>query len=137
MLITQKRNCNRFTQALIVIENLRIKNMSASAKGTQDNPGKNVKQKTGLIKAILDQGWGMFRIMLEYKQQWRGGRLLTVPPQYTSRLCPQCGYFHADNRKTQATFNCLLCGFTGHADWVAAVNVLAAGHAVSACGEAT
>lgn len=122
-------------QALVVLEDLKVVNMSASAKGTVEQPGKNVRQKAGLNKAILDQGWSEFRRMLEYKQLWRGGLTLAVPPQHTSQKCPVCGFVHADNRKSQAVFRCINCGYTANADHVAAMNILAAGHAALACGE--
>jgi Transposase and inactivated derivatives len=62
--------------------------------------------------------------------------LIAVPPQNTSRTCPACGHIAADNRKTQAKFACVSCGFEEHADLVGAINILAAGHAVLACGGA-
>jgi putative transposase len=121
------------SHAMIVLEDLKISNMSKSAKGTLDNPGRQVKQKSGLNKAILDQGWGEFRRQLEYKQQWRGGIVLAVPPQYTSQTCPCCAYVSKENRKTQAGFLCIDCGYQEHADLVAALNILRAGHARLAC----
>ncbi len=63
--------------------------MSSSAKGTVENPGKNVKQKSGLNRAILDQGWGEFIRQLEYKLTWNGGQLIQVNPRNTSRKCPK------------------------------------------------
>ena len=75
--------------AVICIENLQVKNMSRSARGTVEEPGSNVAAKSGLNKAILDQGWGTFRRMLEYKQLWRGGEVIAVPPRYTSQECPK------------------------------------------------
>ncbi|MGO9612095.1 MAG: RNA-guided endonuclease InsQ/TnpB family protein [Dissulfurispiraceae bacterium] len=122
-------------QAMVVLEDLKVVNMSASAKGTVEEPGTQVKQKSGLNKAILDQGWAEFRRMLEYKQHWRGGLTLAVPPQHTSQKCPVCDFVHADNRKSQAVFRCINCGYTANADHVAAINILAAGHAVLARGE--
>ena len=62
------------SHAVIVVEDLRIKCMTKSAKGDRENPGSRVKQKSGLNRAILDQGWGMFRAFLEYKQHWLGAR---------------------------------------------------------------
>lgn len=121
--------------ALIVIEDLQISNMTKSAKGTLANPGKNVSAKSGLNKSILDQGWGMFRQFLEYKQFWNGGLLVAVNPQYTSQTCPICGFVSKDNRKTQSKFKCLKCGHVGNADVVAARNILAAGQSVLACRE--
>ena len=121
--------------ALVCIEDLQIKNMSTSAKGTADKPGTKVKQKSGLNRAILDQGWGEFRRQLGYKVPWHGGQLIAVPPHYTSQTCPCCGHVAKDNRQTQSMFVCVLCGYTNHADVVGAINILAAGHAVLACGE--
>lgn len=121
--------------AVVVLEDLRVRNMSASAKGTAEQPGRNVRAKAGLNKAILDQGWFEFRRQLEYKQAWRGGMVLTIDPRNTSRTCPACGHVSADNRQSQALFACVSCGFHGNADLVAANNILAAGLAVSACGE--
>lgn len=113
--------------ALICIEDLRVKKMSASAAGTTDQPGRNVKQKAGLNKAILDQGWGEFRRQLEYKALWAGGLLIAVPPQYTSQTCPACGHVSKDNRTTQERFACVSCRYENHADVVGAINVLSRG----------
>lgn len=121
--------------AIIVLEDLRIRNMSKSAKGTVEAPGRKVRAKAGLNKAILDQGWFEFRRQLEYKQAWRGGTVVAIPAHYTSQTCPTCGSVSKDNRKSQAKFACVECGFSGNADLVAANNILAAGLAVSACGE--
>ncbi|MGN6317005.1 RNA-guided endonuclease InsQ/TnpB family protein [Trinickia sp.] len=121
--------------AMIVVEDLQVRNMSRSAKGCTNAPGRNVRAKSGLNKAILDQGWGEFRRQLEYKSAWRGGYFVAVPPRNTSRMCPHCGHISAENRKTQALFACITCGHTANADHVGALNVLAAGHAVLACGE--
>lgn len=121
--------------AVVVLEDLQIKNMSASARGTKEQPGRNINQKRGLNRSILDQGWSEFRRQLDYKQQWNGGRVLAVPPRNTSRTCPECGHVSGDNRTTQARFLCVACGHRDNADRVAAINILAAGHAVTACGE--
>ncbi|MFP4080869.1 MAG: RNA-guided endonuclease InsQ/TnpB family protein, partial [Ectothiorhodospira sp.] len=120
--------------AAVVIEDLQVRNMSRSAAGTVDQPGRNVRAKSGLNRAIRDQGWFEFRRQLEYKQAWRGGMVIAVPPHHTSRKCPACGHVDKANRKTQARFECVRCGHTAHADVNAAVNILAAGHAVMACG---
>jgi putative transposase len=120
--------------AMIAVEDLKVRNMTRSASGTTDQPGRNVRAKSGLNKAILDQGWGEFRRQLEYKTAWRGGYFVAVPPHNTSRTCPGCRHISADNRKTQALFACVECGHTANADHVGALNVLAAGHAVIACG---
>jgi putative transposase len=71
--------------------------------------------------------------MLEYKQVWRGGSVIAVPAMYTSQTCLDCGHRCKDNRKTQAGFACVECGFAANADYVGAVNILRAGHARLAC----
>jgi putative transposase len=121
--------------ALVVIEDLKIRNMSGSAKGTLAEPGKNVKAKIGLNRSILDQGWGEFRRQLDYKLTWNGGQLIAVPAHNTSRTCPACGHVSRENRKTQAKFACVSCGYSGNADHVGAINILARGHRVTACGQ--
>lgn len=121
--------------AIVCIEDLKVKNMSKSANGTIEKPGRNVKTKSRLNRLILDQGWFEFRRQLEYKELWQGGSVLAVPGRNTSRKCPVCNHISPDNRKTQAIFICVICGYENNADIVAAINVLAAGHAVLACGE--
>ena len=121
--------------AMVCIEDLQVRNMSRSAKGSAEQPGKNVRAKAGLNKAILDQGWFEFRRQLEYKLEWAGGMLVAVPAHHTSRSCPDCGHVDAVNRPSQAVFRCVACGHEGHADHVGAINILARGHRVAACGE--
>jgi putative transposase len=104
------------SHAMVCIEDLQVRNMSKSAAGTADAPGKNVRAKSALNKAILDQGWYEFRCMLEYKLAWKGGRLIVVPPQNPSRTCPCCGHVSSDNRQTQAWFECVACGYENNAD---------------------
>ena len=122
--------------AIIVVEDLQVSNMTRSAKGTVEAPGKNVAQKSGLNKAILDQGWGMFHTFLEYKQVWRGGEVIAVAPPYTSQKGAECGHVSPENRPSQAVFSCVACGHTDHADVNAARNILAAGlvERLNACG---
>ncbi len=121
--------------AMVCIEDLQVRNMSKSAAGTTEKPGKQVRAKSGLNKAILDQGWAEFRRQLDYKLAWNGGHLVAVPPQNTSRTCPACGHVSAANRQTQARFECVECGFEDNADVVGAINVLRAGHARLACAD--
>ena len=123
--------------AMIVVEDLKVRNMSKSAKGDISRPSRNVKAKSGLNKSILDQGWGMFVQMLEYKQCWSGGEVLKVNPKYTSQTCPSCGHVSKNNRLTQSRFECVECGYSENADLVGALNVLARGHRVLACGVET
>jgi len=117
--------------AIYVLEDLKIKNMTASAKGDEDQPGKNVSQKSGLNRSILDQGLSMFKTQLVYKLKERGGMVLFVPAHYTSQKCSCCGHTERLNRKGEK-FHCLSCNYTDHADVNAAKNILAAGHAVLA-----
>ncbi|WP_018405014.1 RNA-guided endonuclease InsQ/TnpB family protein [Marinobacter gelidimuriae] len=119
--------------AMVVIEDLKVTNMSKSASGTLEAPGRSVKAKSGLNKSILDQGWGEFRRQLEYKQAWLGGEVFAVNPRNTSRTCPACGHISAENRKTQSQFDCVECGYAENADLNAAINILRAGHARLAC----
>ncbi len=113
--------------AVIVVEDLQVAHMSKSAKGTLEEPGRNVKAKSGLNKAILDQGWGMFRRLLTYKQAWRGGEVIAVNPRYTSQRCAVCGHVSAKHRVQQVLFSCQTCGHSYHADVNAARNILALG----------
>lgn len=113
--------------AVIVIEDLKVRNMTKSARGTVEEPGRRVRQKSGLNKAILDQGWAEFRRQLTYKAEWFGVQLVVVAPHYTSQTCPACGHVSAENCKTQAKFACVACGHSEHADTVGAKNILRKG----------
>lgn len=119
--------------AVVFVEDLRILNMSRSAKGTFDDPGRNVKAKAGLNRSILDQSWGCFRNQLEYKLAWLGGEIRGVDPKYTSQKCPRCHKTDSRNRRTQSEFVCQNCSYENNADVVGAMNILAAGLAVMAC----
>jgi len=123
------------SHAVVYIGDLRVRNMSASARGDLESPGKNVKAKSGLNKAILDQGWGEFVRQLEYKTKWQAGKLVLVSERYTSQTCSSCGYRDAANRKTQANFECLDCGYKENADINGAKNILTVGQTGIACGE--
>jgi IS605 OrfB family transposase len=120
-------------QAKVFVEELQIRNMSASAMGTVENPGRRVKAKSGLNKSILDQGWFEFRRQLDYKLFWRGGMLAEVNPRYTSQRCSSCGHTAKENRVSQATFKCLVCGHEENADVNAAKNILTVGQTGMAC----
>lgn len=113
--------------AVVVVEDLKVSNMSRSASGTIEQPGQRVAQKKGLNKSILDQGWSMFRNMLEYKQTGAGGMVIVIPPQYTSQTCAECGGIDSRSRPTQELFSCIHCGHTDNADVNAARNILAVG----------
>lgn len=121
--------------ALIIVEDLKIANMTKSAKGNSQKHGKNVKAKSGLNKSILHQSWGELVRQIEYKLEWLGGELIKVDPKYTSQKCNKCGHIEKGNRKSQAHFECKSCGHIDNADINASKNILAAGLAVLARGE--
>ena len=113
-----------------------MRNMTASAAGTVAEPGRRVRQKAGLNRAILAQAFAEFRRQLTYKAAWSGARLVAVSPRLTSQRCSRCGQTAADNRLSQAVFRCVACGHGDNADHNAAINILAAGIAASAQGGA-
>jgi putative transposase len=115
---------------LIRVEDLQIANMTRSAKGTWENPGRNVRAKARLNLGILASGWGLLIRRLEDKAP---GRVEKIKPAFTSQRCSACGHVDANSRESQARFACTACGFAGHADVNAARNI-AAGHAVTARG---
>lgn len=112
---------------LVIVEDLKIKNMTKSAKGTIEDPGKNVAQKSGLNRNLLSNRISMFFGMLECKCRWYGRTFVKVDPKYTSQRCSVGGYIHKDNRPDQARFKCLLCGNEMNADYNAATNILMSG----------
>lgn len=111
---------------LIRVEDLRITNMVRSARGTVEQPGRNVRQKAGLNRSIMAGGWGLFAQRLEDKAP---GRVEKVNPAYTSQRCSVCGHVARESRESQALFLCVACGHTSNADVNAAINI-AAGRAV-------
>ena len=109
---------------LVAIEALSIGSMTASAAGTLAEPGKNVAQKRGLNRSILEQGWGTFERFLAYKLEATGGTLIRVPAAYSSQTCQSCGVVDARSRESQAVFRCVHCGHEDHADINAAKEIL-------------
>lgn len=103
----------------IAVESLNVKGMTASAKGTVENPGRDVRWKTGLNRGMLNMAFAEIRRSLEYKC----GRLIEVNPAYTSQTCSECGHADKENRKTQQRFLCVSCGFASNADTNAAMNI--------------
>jgi putative transposase len=115
---------------VIRVEDLQIGNMTRSAKGTRENPGRNVRAKAGLNRGILGSGWGLLVRRLQDKAP---GRVEKIRPAFTSQRCSACGQVDRDSRESQAVFRCTACGFACNADVNAAINI-AAGHAVTARG---
>ncbi len=115
---------------VIRVEDLQIANMTRSAKGTRENPGRHVRAKAGLNRGILGSGWGLLVRRLADKAP---GRVEKVRPAFTSQRCSACGHVDPESRESQPRFVCTACGFACHADVNAAINI-AAGHAVTARG---
>jgi transposase len=115
---------------VIRVEDLKIGNMTRSARGTRGNPGRNVRQKAGLNREILRSGWGLLVRRLQDKAP---GRVEKIGPAFTSQTCSGCGHRDPESRESQSRFRCRACGLTVNADVNAARNI-AAGHAVTARG---
>jgi putative transposase len=115
---------------VIRVEDLQIRHMTRSAKGTAENPGLNVRAKAGLNRQILRSGWGLLVRRLHDKAP---GRVEKITPAFTSQRCSACGHVDRKSRESQAGFRCTACGYACHADVNAARNI-AAGHAVTARG---
>lgn len=79
--------------ALIATESLSISNMTRSAKGTAEKPGKNVAQKAGLNREILDTSPSAFLAMLRYKAEEAGVVYVEIPTKKVkpSQTCSGCG----------------------------------------------
>jgi len=101
---------------VVVVESLKIPNMTKSKSGTLENPGIGVAAKSGLNKSIYDAGWGQFFAVLDAKAEKAGRQVLRVTPAYTSQTCFECKHIAQGNRVTQAEFKCLACGHEDHAD---------------------
>ncbi len=114
--------CRRY--GTVVVERLRTKDMTARAAGTVEAPGRNVAQKRGLNRAILNVGWHQIETMLAYK----AGNLIKVNPAYSSQTCGACGAKDSRSRKNQAQFCCTSCGHRDNADRNAAVVILNRGN---------
>ena len=114
---------------MVFVEDLQVKKMTKSLAGSTATPVAKIK-KRHLNKSILQQGWNEFARQMAYKMEWAGGVFLKVPAYYTSLTCPKedCGHISKDNRKTQALFKCVACGYEDNADLVAAIEIKARGH---------
>ena len=127
--VRNRNACHRLTTDLarrfgfIALEDLKVSNMTRSAKGTVDAPGKNVKAKAGLNRSIIEQTWGMIRQQLTYKAEWAGRRVELVNPKNTSRTCSRCGVIDQSSREGER-HECRRCGMKMDADMNAAINIL-------------
>lgn len=126
----------------IVLEDLAVRNMSrrCKPKPDPDNPGRYLPNgqsaKQGLNRSITDAGWREFRTMLEYKAQWYGRTLTVISRWYpSSQLCSSCGENTGVKPLDVRTWDCPYCGAHHDRDVNAAKNILAAGLAVTVCGD--
>jgi putative transposase len=110
---------------IIVIEDLKVKNMTRSAKGTLAEPGKNVAAKSGLNRSILDAGLSQFVKILTDKAESAGRLVVTVNPKGTSQECSECGVI-VKKPLSQRRHICS-CGANMHRDVNAARNILRRG----------
>lgn len=108
---------------LVAVEDLKVTNMTRSAKGTRDQPGRNVRQKAGLNRAILGKGWGRFLSALEHAARYHGAAVVKVPPAFTSQTCNACKHVARESRESQAVFQCVACGHRDNADVNAAKSI--------------
>jgi IS605 OrfB family transposase len=111
-------------RGLVAIEQLNVRSMTRSARGTIEQPGTNVLAKAGLNREILERGWSELHRQLQYKTAWYGSQLVTVPAAYSSQTCSECGVIDRESRESQARFRCRACGHTQNADINAARVIL-------------
>lgn len=110
----------------IAIEDLNVSGMARSARGTVEKPGRNVRAKAGLSRAILDVAPAELRRQLEYKTSWYGSRLHVVDRWApTSKSCSQCGWVRPKLSLTERVFTCSDCGLVMDRDHNAARNIAA------------
>jgi putative transposase len=115
------------SHGVVVVEDLRIWNLTRSARGTTEHPGGNVRAKAGLNRSILSMAWGKAEQMLAYKCRMQGGVLVKVDARNSSVECARCGDASPGNRLDQATFRCLACRHANNADTNAAQVLLGRG----------
>ena len=108
----------------IILENLDVKKMTQSNKGSLEEPGENVSQKSQLNKSILDQGWGILKQFVDYKLEWKNGhKSIKIPPYHTSQTCSCCLHQSNLNRENQASFDCKKCDNIMNSDVNASFNI--------------
>jgi putative transposase len=115
------------SHGIVVVERLQIADMTRSASGSVDSPGRSVRAKAGLNRAILGMAWGKAEQMLAYKAPAEGGRLVRVPAARSSQTCARCGQAAPESRRSRDWFQCVTCGYTAPADTNAALVLLARG----------
>lgn len=120
----------------IGIEDLNVAGMTASARGTVENPGRRVRQKAGQNRAILDVAFGELRRQLDYKTGWYGSKLVVVDRWLpSSKTCSACGSRKPKLALSQRTYQCERCGAQLDRDLNAALNIAAAAATILAQSE--
>jgi IS605 OrfB family transposase len=108
------------------------KRIVETAKGT--GRGIGLEDLTGIRERVSARGgegrnrlsgWSFFQLrsFIEYKAGLAGVPVIAVDARNTSRTCPECGHCERSNRKSQSGFECRVCGYSAHADLVAARNI--------------
>ena len=137
--VRNRNECHRITTELvrnhdfIAVEDLRIEDMTRSARGTAEKPGRNVAAKAGLNRSITEQSWGIIISQLDYKSRWYGREFARVDPQHTSQTCSGCAVAAPENRQDKI-YNCGSCGLRIDADINAAINILRRGLSTTGVG---
>ncbi|TAM58550.1 transposase [bacterium] len=108
----------------IALERLAVKNLLRSARGTVEQPGRNVAAKSGLNRSIADAGWSQFANMLVSKAEEAARTVVFVDPKYSSQECSCCGHVASENRRSQPAFLCVVCEHAENADVNAAKVIL-------------
>jgi putative transposase len=129
----RKARCHSLTTEIarnfskVILEDLKVKNMTKSAKGTAEAPGRNVKAKSGLNREMLNVSPYQIRQQLTYKLEATGGEVIAVNPAYSSQTCSQCGAVDRESRRSQSKFECTSCEHSENADINAAKILLQRG----------
>ena len=118
---------------VIVMEDLKIMNMKKSAKGTIENPGKQVKAKSGLNREINNQSWGLLQLQMACKAEEAGRLFLKIDPRHTSPSCSICGAVDPRSRQGKR-YGCESCGQVMDADLNASITILHRGLATGPGG---
>ena len=137
--VRNRNECHMITTEIIrnhdfiAVEYLRIGDMTRSARGTVERPGRNVAAKSGLNRSITEQSWGIIISQLDYKSRWYGREFVKVDPKHTSQTCSGCGVVASESRKDK-TYKCGSCGLGMDADTNAALNILRRGLSATGVG---
>lgn len=127
--VRNRNECHRITTDLVhrfdlvAVEDLPVRSLTRSARGTVEEPGRNVAAKSGFNREVLAQTWGFILWQLAYKAEWAGRTVVPVPPAGTSQTCSRCGLRYARSRSGKV-FACTGCGWVGDADVNAARVIL-------------